>query len=155
MKSLLALLLVAFTATAFAADGKLIIRAGNHDRSESIVSFTAPDEWKGRRFTIHELGTALQVDESGRAVFLLNKLPRGESLTCTLAPALPGFGTSGIFAKKDGTALEMRDVPVRTSGGEDNSRTIFRYQMEAGPVPKGTAEGFAHGAHLHPAGDSP
>lgn len=138
------------TAAALADDKKLIIRAGDHDRSESIVSFTAPDDWKGKNFTIHELGTALQVDENGRAVFLLKKLAHGESLICTLAPALPILGTTGIVAKKDGATLEVRDVPLRTNGGEDNSRTICRYQMEAGPVPDGVLPIFSHGAHLHP-----
>ena len=138
------------TAAAIANDWQLTIRAGDHDRSESIVTFAAPDEWKGKQFTIHELGTALQVDESGHAVFLLKKLARGESMTCTLAPALPVFGTTGIFTKKDGSTLEVRDVPVRARGDEDNSRTIFRYQMEPGPVPDGVLPVFSHGAHLHP-----
>jgi hypothetical protein len=130
------------TAAAHAGDTRITIRAGEHDRDGSIVSFAAPDAWKGRQFAIRELGTALQVDENGRAIFVLKKLARGESLTCTLDPK-PASDTAGIVAKKDGTALEMR--AAGESGG-----TIFRYQMEPGPVPEGTPEGFAHGAHLHP-----
>ena len=136
---LCALSLLLATRGASARDWTLTIRAGDHERSDSIVSFTAPDEWKGQRFTIRELGTALQVDESGRAVFVLKKLARGESLVCSLGPVLPVLGLTGIIAKKESATLALRHMALRMRGDTDNTRTIFRYQMEAGPVPEGGA----------------
>jgi hypothetical protein len=133
-----------------ATEGKLTVNAGAHDRLGAVVTFAAPDEWKGRQFTIHELGVPLQVDDRGQATFVLPRLGKGETLTCTLAPGLPVFGTTGVFAKKDGSTLELRAVPMKTRGDEDHSQTILRYQMEAGPLPEGVPPVFAHGAHLHP-----
>lgn len=123
----------------------LTLRAGDHDRGGSVVTFQAPEAWRGKTLTLQELGVPVQVDENGRGTFVLKgALPKGGELVCTIAPALPSFAAAGVETQADEKVL--------TVGAREESMTlpVLTYQMLPGPVPEGTAEGFAHGAHLHP-----
>lgn len=136
-------ILLFFVATAVeAAEWRLTVQAGEFDRRNTVVPFTAPDALRGN-FTLREadgVSLPLQVDAAGRAVFVEPHLQKGQSKTYSLtpAPALP----DAIRIEKDGAILKVRAV----SGG----MPILHYQTEPGPLPPGVSEAYSHGAYLHP-----
>ena len=146
------ILITCLSVTTLAAANKITVHGGDSDRTDVIVRFDAPKDLRGTHLIRGDDGTAtaLQVDEAGHAAFLLGKIGKGETRTYTLAPSLPVFATTGVFVAKKGSQLEVRSVPLRTTGDADNSQIIFDYQMEAGDVPEGVLPIFKHGAHLHP-----
>lgn len=149
MKRIILFLLLAASLRIHAAES-ITVHAGAHDRSGCIVSFQAPEAWRGRTMTLHGTGAPLQVDESGRAAFILkNPLPKGESATFTLAPALPMHAASGVETTATADALQCIAKPHALTP-ERKTLPVFTYQMTPGPVPEGMSQGFAHGAHLHP-----
>jgi hypothetical protein len=146
----LTLFLAMAAAPCLAAADSITIQAGNHERSGTIISFQAPDSMKGQTVTLHGSGTPVQVDDTGRATFILtNKLSKGDRATFTFAPALPIHNAAGVTAKQDGSLLIM---DARSYAITPNSKPVpmFSYQMQAGDVPAGVSPVFKHGAHLHP-----
>ncbi len=128
----------------------LTLHAGGHDRSGCVVTFQAPAAWWGKTLTLQELGMPVQVDEAGRGTFVLqNALPKGKELVCTIASALPAFAAGGVETQANEKVLTLVAKPY-AGAAERTALPVFTYQMLPGPVPAGTAEGFAHGAHLHP-----
>jgi hypothetical protein len=131
------------TAVLQAAEWRLTVQAGEFDRRNTVVPFSAPDVLRGK-FTLRDdeggVSLPLQVDASGRAVFVEPMLPKGKSKTYAVAaaPKLP----DAIQVAKDGAVLKV-------SGGSGGS-PILHYQMEPGPVPAGVPDGYSHGAFIHP-----
>jgi len=137
------LILVTLLASPFAASAAewtVTLRAGNQDRAGSIVSFPAPKELRNGATLTSTDGTMLpvQIDDTGRAVFVEPKLGKGAEKTYKLTGA--GKSPDTIATGKSGDVLNF------TSGGQP----MFSYQMEPGPVPEGVLPVFRHGAHLHP-----
>ncbi len=132
-----------------AAAESITIRAGDHARGGSVVSFQAPDAWRGSIRSLEGDGSSVQVDDAGRATFVLRgALPKGGSKTFTIAPAPPAQTASGVVTRREGATLKL--VAKSDAAADRESTPLLTYQMEPGPVPEGTAPRFAHGAHLHP-----
>lgn len=143
-------LLVLLTAAVRIHAESITIQAGAHDRSGSVVTFQTPESWRGKTMTLQELSVPVQVDDTGKATLILRDvLPKGKELVCTIAPALPAFAASGVETKADDKVLTLVAKPYAITP-DRAVLPVFTYQMQPGPVPEGTAEGFAHGAHLHP-----
>lgn len=137
-------------APSHAADSPTItISAGDQDRAATVASFPLGDTWKNRSYTAHGLGWPVQVDGSGTATVIVPRLARGESLSFTLAPALPVSSASGVETVATDATLHIVARPYAVTP-ERVTSLVATYQMQPGPVPTGTAPGFAHGAHLHP-----
>lgn len=132
-----------------AAEDSITVHAGEDDRFDTVVTFQAPAWMKGQSATLHGLGTPVQVDEAGLATFMLSELPKGKSATYTFSPALPTHGASGIETEKGDGTLSFIAKPYNITP-EKVRKPVFTYQMLPGPVPEGTNQAFAHGAHLHP-----
>ncbi len=124
---------------AAAGETKLTVNAGAHDRSGSIISFTASQELRTTALLKAEDGTTVpvQIDEAGHAFFIEPQLAAGKTKTYTPAK---GEVVEAIHAAKTGDLVEF------TSMG----KPLFSYQTEPGPVPDGVSPVFSHGAHLHP-----
>lgn len=148
MKPLAALISLVLIPTAGAQS--ITVRAGDHGRSGSIVSFQAPDAWRGTSRMLNDKGPPVQVDETGRAAFLLRtRLEKGESRTFMLTSSHPPQAASAVAVKREGPILKLF-AGSHAPATDGNSTPVFTYQMAPGPVPEGTAPRFAHGAHLHP-----
>ncbi|RBP42458.1 methane monooxygenase PmoA-like [Roseimicrobium gellanilyticum] len=150
LSALLAAALILPTTSAFSADPTITIQAGEQDRTNTVVTFTLGDKWHDKTLSAKETDVPVQVDSEGRASFILPSLAKGTSRTLTLVPASPvGNSTSGIDVVPGDGSLNL----VAKSTGDtipNLSTLIATYQMTPGPVPAGTSEAFAHGAHLHP-----
>jgi hypothetical protein len=131
------LLPVAFTS---AAEWKVTVRAGDHERSGSVVTFAAPKDFGTVGTLRADDGQTLpvQVDAAGRAFFVEPQLAKGAAKTYLLKTGEPA--PASLVAEKSGGVLNF------AVGGQP----LFGYQMPPGAVPEGTAPIFAHGAHLHP-----
>ena len=128
----------------------ITIHAEDHDRTGSVVTFSLEDTWKNKNLVAKDTRWPVQVDAEGNATLILPSLAKGKSLTFELVPAsalagnysgvdtIPGDGTLNLIAKP------ASDVSPQVTS------LIATYQMVPGPVPAGTSEAFAHGAHLHP-----
>jgi hypothetical protein len=134
--------------TSYAIEWKLLVDAGAFDRSDALVDFQAPAEMRGN-YVLRE-GSApaggeipLQIDASGRAVFIVHSLAKGarKSYSLTAAADLK----PSVTVKNEGGVLKFA-----ATDAQGQAQPIFHYQMEAGPVPEGVPMHFAHGAHLHP-----
>ena len=125
-----------------AGEWRLTVQAGDFERSDTVVAFQAPAGLRGNFVLKGPDGatTPLQIEKSGRGVFIEPELAKGARKTYTLAAAakLP----AAITTEKDGAVLMMNAQP--------SGAPIFRYQTEPGPVPEGVNAVFRHGAHLHP-----
>ena len=149
MKRTILLMLLAASARVHAAES-ITVHAGEHERRGSVVTFEAPEAWRGKTMSLHGPGSALQVDESGRATFILTEtLAKGASAAFTTAPALPVHAASGIEMMAAEDVLKCIAKPQAVTP-EHRTLPVFTYQMTPGPVPEGMSPGFAHGAHLHP-----
>src|SRR2546430_796603 len=110
MKHLLPCALLLFTPAAFAGTAKFILHGGDTERTNAIVTFDAPSDVRGDLLLQGSDGSAapLQVDAAGHATFVVDRIGKGVTLSYSLAPALPSFKTTGVFAKKEGAVLELR-----------------------------------------------
>jgi Methane oxygenase PmoA len=142
MKSPLLLLLSFAAVSLHAAEWRLTVEAGDFDRQDSIVTFDAPEGVRGNCTLQAPGGSAipLQIDSTGRAVFIEPQLAKGGQKIYTLSAAaeLP----TAISAMKDGDVLKFASQP--------GDVPIFNYQTAPGGVPEGVPDYFRHGAHLHP-----
>ncbi len=130
-----------------AAPAKITVHGGDHDATDSIVTFDAPKDW-AREYTVVGKGgkvvSKLQVNEDGKATMIIDHIGKGETVTFTPAPHTPPTRPYGVVAEKVGGVLRL------TSHHTGKAQTIFDYQMEPGDVPEGVLPIFKHGAHLHP-----
>jgi hypothetical protein len=122
------------------AFGSVVVSAGDLDRQNSVVSFMFP-AGAGKVLLLRDgQGTSLpvQVDEGGRAVFVLPALKAGAQASYSIeAPAQP-------LAPQVTTTRESDGVKVALGGS-----TAFRYQMQ-GKLPPGIEPKYLRGGYLHP-----
>ena len=133
-------ILTAATAAAAATPQTVIVHAGDFDRRETPVALQLPAALAGPHSLAGPAGerVPLQVDPTGRAIFIEPQLARGASKTYRIEIAPPG--APEVQLEKQGATLHAAYAGA----------PIFSYQMEPGEVPAGVAEIFRHGAHLHP-----
>lgn len=147
MKLLLPLLLMLISGAALATPVKLTVHGSDVEQTNAIVTFDAPNEWKGEHWLSSKGGSLtckLQVADSGKAALIVPKIGPRETITFTATSRPPVLVAEGI-------QVEETDRVLRFSNqSREKKQTIFDYQMEAGPVPAGVSEVFKHGAHLHP-----
>ena len=132
---------------ALAAPNKITVHGGDEDRTNAIVTFEAPKDWRGEYTMSGKDGSAvskLQVDADGRAAMIIEHIAKGEVIAFRPAPFTPPPLPYGVTAEKHGSVLRFTDY----AGGK--ALPMFDYQMEAGDVPEGVVLVFKHGAHLHP-----
>lgn len=132
----------------FAGPIKFTLHGGAAAQTNALVTFNAPKEWKGQhvlRDQAKDRMAVVQIDDSGKAVMIVDQIGQGETRTFTSDPnSLVEVSGVGIAVEKEGSRLKA------TYKAGSNPSRIFDYQMEAGPVPVGVSEVFKHGAHLHP-----
>lgn len=130
----------------------ITIQAGEQDRLGTVVRFSLGDAWKNKTLVAQDATqTPVQVDAEGVATLLLSPaLPKGKSMTLQLRASTdaqpPPASVEAVVAD---TSLNLV-AHARASVAPKVNALIATYQMQPGPLPPGTAESFAHGAHLHP-----
>lgn len=139
--AVLALFLLA--GPALAKGREVRVSAGAHDRRDTVVSFALPDAVKGTSYVLRDAtgkDLALQVDETGRAWFVLPALTAGAVATYTLE-AVSAPPASSVVATRDGDAVSL------TRGG----RQILRYLGGPGVLPEGDIKPvYRRGGYIHP-----
>jgi hypothetical protein len=119
---------------------EIVVRAGDLERQNTVVSF--PWTAAGARPTGLRDGQGarlpLQVDDGGRAVFVLPALEAGAEATFTVE-------TAGESPPAEVHAIRESDG-VKVAIGD---RTAFRYQMQ-GKLPPGIEPQYLRGGYLHP-----
>ncbi len=146
------LLLIIIVAVALLAHGELnaakrntyvTVAAGALDRSETVVSFALPAEFKGNAYALRDtngLQLPLQIDSERRASFVLPALKAGQTMTYRLVVA-----GSRVKAGVDFT---------RRSDGLDfkiGARGVFTFVTTPASVPaKEIKPVFLRGGYLHP-----
>ena len=140
-------LIACMSAAALAAPNKVTVHGGDSDRSNVIVTFDAPKDWRGEYTMSGKDGTVvskLQVDGDGRAAMIIAHIAKGEAIAFRPAPFTPPRAPYGVTAEKSGSVLHLAHY------ADGKALPIFDYQMDAGDVPEGVPPIFKHGAHLHP-----
>jgi hypothetical protein len=128
--------------------GDVVVEAGPIDRHNTVVIFTLPPDiqaqarplaLKDRKGARHPI----QIDDQGRAVFILKSLKRGSSETFALeardAGPRPG-ARAGVEARREA------DGVVFLVGGKQ----ALRYQSTARQPPAGVAAEYQRGGYIHP-----
>ncbi|MEW6128009.1 MAG: PmoA family protein [Acidobacteriota bacterium] len=120
------------------------VAAGKLDRADSVSSFQMPKEATGKAFVLRdEQGKLIpvQVDESGRAIFILPKLRANTTKRFRLVATKEQAKSPGVQLVRE------RDKLFVTSAG----RKIFTYQAEPGDLPNATIKPvFKRGGYIHP-----
>jgi hypothetical protein len=119
---------------------EVVVSAGELDRERTVVSFPLA-AGPGRAYVLRDgQGAALpvQVDEQGRASFVLPALKAGSEARFTLDAA----GDAPAAAVKAMRGADGVDVVV--GGGQ-----VFHYQTQ-GKLPGGVGDAFLRGGYLHP-----
>ncbi len=129
-----------------AAATEVVVPGGGADREGALVSFEAPQEMRGELSLSDGKGTTLplQVDEDGRAVFVLPRLEKGGSATFSVGPKEPVIFPVDVEVTKHRDQLQI----VARDGLKE--MPLLGYQMQPGGLPQSVPEVYAHGAHLHP-----
>ncbi|MBI5772177.1 MAG: PmoA family protein [Verrucomicrobia bacterium] len=139
--------LLVSSAAVSAAEWKITVKAGAHERSGSIVMFTAPLELTGDVELKSSDGASIpvQVDQARRVAFIEPQLAKGAAKTYTLA-ARPKDAPSPKLAPP--IKIEQAGDTLKFTAAD--GKPVFSYQMNPGPVPDGVPPVFRHGAYLHP-----
>jgi hypothetical protein len=121
---------------------QVVVSAGDLDRQNTVVSFMLdPALAAGRALVLRDSqGKTLdvQVDDSGRAVFVLPALKAGAQATFALAAAAaPPPAQVKATREADGVKLGI------------GASTALRYQMQ-GKLPPGIEPWYLRGGYLHP-----
>jgi hypothetical protein len=119
------------------AAGRIVVKAGARDRQKTVVSFMLGPPARTLTLRDGDARIPLQVDDSGRAVFVLPALAAGAEAHYTVEPG-PGL-PAVVRATK-----EADGVTVALAGA-----TAFRYQMQ-GKLPPGIEPQYLRGGYLHP-----
>jgi len=122
------------------------VQGGKADREGAIVTFAAPKDMAGDQSLKAVDGTSLplQVDDQGVGVFVLPKVAKGSTATFTVEPKQETIFPIGV------TVMKTKDKVNLTAMAGQRQLPMFSYQMDAGEVPQGVPDFYAHGAHLHP-----
>jgi hypothetical protein len=125
-----------------AQNWKITLKAGEFDRNDTVVEFTAPEKLRGSYILTAPMTATipLQIDDNGHAVFIEPLAAKGTTKTYTLSPV--AVGQKSITVQKDGAVLKVINGTKGTP--------MFHYQTDPAPVPPGVDEAFRHGAFLHP-----
>jgi hypothetical protein len=116
---------------------QIVVSAGELDRQNSIVSFSLPPGTPSQTLRDPQgVSLPVQVDESGRAVFVLPSLKAGAQATFTLEPAARAPEVKAI-RESDGVKLAI------------GAAIVVRYQMQ-GKLPPGIEPWYLRGGYLHP-----
>ncbi|MSU42336.1 MAG: hypothetical protein EXS22_10100 [Pedosphaera sp.] len=120
---------------------RVVVEAGRSDRQDAFVTVSLPD-YKSQIIGLRAAdGTvhSAQVDATGRATFLLGKLPKNQSATFTITDA-------PIAATKVGVTKIDRKLRFAHGG-----KTILEYQMAPGDLPRADIKPlYQRGGYLHP-----
>ena len=134
------------TADSFAAGlpARLTVLAGDTERIETVVEF-ALSEGTGKTMGLRDpqgRTIPLQVDNAGRARFVLRDLPRNETRTYQIVETAPNStGADAVSVKRVGTKLEVTRA----------DKLIFAYQAEPSKVPSPSiAALYRRGGYIHP-----
>jgi hypothetical protein len=138
----LALAAALMAPASMAAPREVTVSAGSRDRRDTVVSFLLADA-AGRHFGLRDTSgrlLPLQVDDSGRAWFVLPSLKAGASTTFKLEPLPKLSPADGVKAARDGDAVDL--VWGR--------RNLLRYQGGPGVLPPDVKPVFRRGGYIHP-----
>jgi hypothetical protein len=119
---------------------EVVVAAGEHDRERTVVSFPLA-AGAGRAYVLRDgQGAALplQVDEQGRATFVLPALKAGAEARFTLDAA----ADAPPAVVKAARGPDGVDVAVGTG-------QVFHYQTQ-GKLPGGVGDAYLRGGYLHP-----
>jgi hypothetical protein len=118
---------------------KITVAAGEHDRQGTIVSFTLGAAYAGKSALLSNGAerVPLQIDEAGRAVFVLPALKAQAQVEYLLDEAPPAMPTMKAIREADGVSINQ------------GARKVLRYQMQ-GKLPAGVGQAFLRGGYLHP-----
>jgi len=125
---------------------ELTVQGGTSDRVPAVVTFAAPKELRGELSLTDKEGASLplQVDETGRGVFVLPKVGKGTSASFTVGPKAQTIFPVGVEVIKQADKVNF----IVHEGA--NTVPLMSYQTEPGELPQGVPDFYAHGAHLHP-----
>jgi hypothetical protein len=133
--------LVAFAATASAADVRVTVEAGDFDRRDTVVSFAWPAGVSPRNALRRgEASVPLQVSTNGEAWFIVPELKRGETRTYT----------AGDAAVRESVAAKTDDKAVALSA---QGKTALVYRTTKTDLPPNRPDLkpiFQRGAYIHP-----
>lgn len=137
----------ALAGTLSAADTRLtlVVQAGDYDRKGTVVTVGLPDNFKGDGWALRhgEKLTPLQMGNNGRAVFLVEDLPKGAERKYVL-----------VQGPKNGRPNQARVAASKEKGKVAFSfgdRKLMNYQAEPGEFPrKNIKPAFLRGGYLHP-----
>jgi hypothetical protein len=121
---------------------RISVSAGSHHRQDAIVSMDLPRESAGFNCLRDSDGNsvALQIDENGRAVFILKELSAGAAKEFVLTRGASGL-VEGITAARAGTKLRIAD----------GDRQMLEYQAEPGVLPRPEIDPiYTRGGYIHP-----
>jgi methane monooxygenase PmoA-like len=118
---------------------QITVKAGDADRESTIVSFPWQPADAGKSFLLRDAQGArlpLQVDEQGRATFVL--------------PALKAGGQA-VFTVEEGSAPAAASAVKEADGVKLNlgTATVLRYQT-TGKLPAGIGQNYLRGGYIHP-----
>jgi hypothetical protein len=127
-----------------AATGRIVVSAGDWERTHSVVTFDLPDEARGAAQLRDAQGkfVPLQIDASGRVSFVVANLPKGQtaSYELTQGKTSSSAGASGVEVIRSGGKIKT------TIGG----KPVLDYQAEPGELPSGVKPIFERGGYIHP-----
>jgi len=144
-----AVLALASTPVLNAATASVTVKAGEFDRTQTVVTFPITPELrsssgvrvKGRTYPV-------QVNEQGAASFVLDELKKGASATLEIVD-----GTRpkpNVFATRDGAKLKIA-YSRSTDGTAASPLPLIDYQAEPGALPRDNIKSsFERGGYLHP-----
>jgi hypothetical protein len=122
---------------------EIVVSAGELERTGTVVSFPWPGGAGAARTLVLDDAQGghlpLQIDEQGRATFILPSLKAGASATYVVGSAPPPAPETGIAAAVDGDTVKI------TSGAS----TVLLYQTK-GKLPAGIGGNFLRGGYIHP-----
>jgi hypothetical protein len=138
MKHVTLILLALSTLPSLAIE--LTVQAGPHDRTNTIVPLTLPDNLDTR--TSWHLRSAqntlpIQIIDNKQALFLLDNLKANQSRTYTLEQVKSDPGPEWLIAEADNVTIAVGKASLRYNGAKT-------------PLPAGFDPAFARGGYIHP-----
>ena len=128
---------------ATAGNHSLRVDAGQHDRSDTPVSFQLPKSGQAQwRLTGPDgQAVAIQADDRGLATFIVGKLAAFKTAVYRLAPAAKPTHVDAVH-------LAKRNGQLHFSIGD---RTVLHYQAEKSELPRDDLEPiYRRGGYIHP-----
>jgi hypothetical protein len=143
--------LFASVITASAADRTFVVtvEAGDFDRRNTMVEFVVPETMKSDSVALQWKGKAVpfQKEKDGRAIFLVERLKKGERASYDLTSArTPGDSERQVKARRDQGKVKLGSArPGRAVS------SLLEYQAEPGAFPRADIKPiFRRGGYLHP-----